>query len=472
MTTTLQNGTKIPDKYSRDWYADLSTNWNLLDNLIGQFASGTFQHDVIPSTTNTYKLGSSTNIWDAVYGNAYYLGTTPFGDIVTHNASEFAATGDLAAAVQQIGTNTGDIATKAADSAVVHLAGAETITGDKTWTGLNTFQYTVVFKDAAAVSAGGYGVGLGFFDYAGNRYGYIQPHIMSDGTKNIVFGNSASGYLEFASYLIPYANNVIGLGTSANAWAAIYAQSYYYGGTEFSDKFWTADTVQSFTASKHLKAYNLKVGQGESYGRTGYSLVWTDKNDVPVGYIESFKNANAARTVLRIRAGDYYTNGTPDSEGTQVIASLRVGTLANSTRVIEAEADAVYPATNNATDLGTSSNKWKTLNGINPGALSFPRTGTTANTDYIDVSGGIDLTTTSVQTLTASATGWLCLSFAYNKVTSCQLSAGNYRTQTGPLGTSGYVGCCIPVTEGQTVNIRVDATALYSARIYLCQGNV
>lgn len=134
--------------------------------------------------------------------------------------------------------------------------------------------------------------------------------------------------------------------------------------------------------------------------------------------------------------------------------------------------NAIKPVTNNATDLGTSTAKWKTLNGINPGALSFPKAGNTANTDYIDISSGIDLTTTANQTYTAAATGWICLSFAYNKVTSCQLSAGNYLAQTGSLGTSGYVGCCIPVTEGQTVNIRVDATAIYGARLYLCQGNV
>ena len=129
--------------------------------------------------------------------------------------------GITSAAVQQISTNTGAIATKAADSAVVHLAGTETISGAKTWTGNNNYEVTINMKDAAAVSAGGYGVGLNFFDYAGNRYGYIQPHITSGGTKNIVFGNSASGYLEFATPLVPYANNIVNLGTSDNKWKTL-----------------------------------------------------------------------------------------------------------------------------------------------------------------------------------------------------------------------------------------------------------
>ena len=412
MTTTLQNGTKIPDKYSRDWYADLSNNWNLLDSLIGQVASGTFQHDVIPSTTGTYKLGSSTNVWDAVYGNAYFLGTTPFGDIVTHNASEFAATSAIPTKTSDLDNDSGYISNTAD---CVHLAGAETITGDKTFTG-------------AVV------------------------------THNIT----------------PETDNTYSLGSSTLAWSAVYANTYYYGGTEFSDKFWTADTVQSFTVSKHLRAYNLKVGQGETYGRTGYSLVWTDKNDVPVGYIDSFKNANAARTVLRIQAGDYYTSGTPDSEGTQVIASLRVGTLANSTRVIEAGVDAVYPTTNNATDLGTSSNKWKTLNGINPGMLSFP-----ANS-YVDIdtTGWTAGGTNRVQINGADPTypGWLFVRLSNIAPATDYCLIRLFGTGIGDMSICGahsdkHIMVFAPVPANTAVRVYCSVLPAY-CRYYPCLGNV
>lgn len=45
--------------------------------------------DLLPSGNNTYNIGESGNAWNNVYANSYYLGTTAFGDIVTHNASEF-----------------------------------------------------------------------------------------------------------------------------------------------------------------------------------------------------------------------------------------------------------------------------------------------------------------------------------------------------------------------------------------------
>ena len=45
--------------------------------------------DFIPYSNDGYTLGTSSSIWKECYSNAYYLGSTAFGDIVTHNASEF-----------------------------------------------------------------------------------------------------------------------------------------------------------------------------------------------------------------------------------------------------------------------------------------------------------------------------------------------------------------------------------------------
>ena len=42
-----------------------------------------------PESNNSVDIGSTTNIFKNIYCNNYYKGTTAFGDIVTHNASEF-----------------------------------------------------------------------------------------------------------------------------------------------------------------------------------------------------------------------------------------------------------------------------------------------------------------------------------------------------------------------------------------------
>ena len=46
-----------------------------------------------PTTNNVMQLGDNTMAWKNIHSNAYYLGNTAFGDIVTHNASEFAQVG-------------------------------------------------------------------------------------------------------------------------------------------------------------------------------------------------------------------------------------------------------------------------------------------------------------------------------------------------------------------------------------------
>jgi len=72
--------------------------------LVFSFNNRADTKSIYPVITETYNLGTSTNKWKAVYSNAYYLGSTAFGDIVTYNAAEFVPrsggavmTGDLLA---------------------------------------------------------------------------------------------------------------------------------------------------------------------------------------------------------------------------------------------------------------------------------------------------------------------------------------------------------------------------------------
>lgn len=53
------------------------------------YCDGGWENNLIPDATNARTLGTSSLAWKSVYAQNYYLGTTAFGDIVTHNASEF-----------------------------------------------------------------------------------------------------------------------------------------------------------------------------------------------------------------------------------------------------------------------------------------------------------------------------------------------------------------------------------------------
>ena len=61
------------------------------------FAGTTTTYDVIPAATDTYDLGSTTKEYNNAYIKALTVNGTAAGDILTHNASEFASVNSLAA---------------------------------------------------------------------------------------------------------------------------------------------------------------------------------------------------------------------------------------------------------------------------------------------------------------------------------------------------------------------------------------
>lgn len=70
--------------------------------LTGWDSDGVPQTYWLSSTSGKGSLGTATNVWNKVYANSYYLGTTAFGDIVTHNASEFLASNGKAVEANKV----------------------------------------------------------------------------------------------------------------------------------------------------------------------------------------------------------------------------------------------------------------------------------------------------------------------------------------------------------------------------------
>ena len=285
------------------------------------------------------------------------------------------------------------------------------------------------------------------------------------------------------SDFIPSANNTYDLGSSSYQWNNAYAKSYYYNGTEFQSKFATLDTVQTFSVRKdlknywHLMAVNLTAGAGETYSRTGYSFIYTDKNDITMGDVTLYKQSRAARTYLRLQAGDYYTNGVPDASGTLVQSELRIGTLANSTRMIECATDAVYSTTDAATDLGTSDKRWKSFNGLNPGVLSFPKLQSASQELDISAQGlNWDLTGQTENSYTPLLDGWLqlrCEDVDGDYLFACWQNFRQSIFGRGLLSRISYgLAMTIPVRKNVAVTIICKATSNMSAIFTPCLGNV
>ena len=283
--------------------------------------------------------------------------------------------GVTAAAVQQIGTNADNISglqtavsSKAADSEVVHLAGAETITGNKTWTGLNTFSGSTTFIGTGKV---------------------IKGLDTVDITQTAYSENISQGYFNYQD-----------------------AVTRYFGG----------------------------------FGHR----VETDGTSVFI-----FDNSN-------------FTTG-----GAQGVVTLR----------FEYKKDFTYSLCCGGANLGNTTRKWKTLNGINPGALSIPNVSASSR---VDISGNMVPDSNLNITFTPQIYGWVYVDFnvASATITSgtvmyVQIKDNNLANTTfavnfiRPEG-SNHIFVWTPVWANRQIIIQVNFSgfSVNKAYIYPCLGNV
>lgn len=379
-----------------------------------QFANSSIKNGLTPYTTDAYNIGSATNQWLRLFAKFYYYNGTAWG----------------------------------LDQA-------------NTWSGYNTFTNYITSQESAAIPAGGYGKGIAFRDYQNNRFGYIQPHLTSDSAKRLLIGVD-SGDIASNSNIIPNADNSVNLGSSTNKWSSVYAQTYYYNGTEFQSKFVTTDTIQTINASKtinsafpylYIKNPNKEKGVAPSDRQWG-RLNFTDKNNATIAGMEHSIYSNGV-SQLAISINNLYSNGTLNPSGTLESCAITLELSSSGEKSIVSGANA-------STDLGTSTNKWKTLNGINPGALSLPSSTYTGTTAIVEI----------------DRTGWVYDGTAnsYSPPVDCWLSISNggsiivWGVNTA-FGMKATDNIAIPLRQGETYNVTLTRSPDF-CRIYPCLGNV
>ena len=135
----------------------------------------------------------------------------------------------------------------------------------------------------------------------------------------------------------------------------------------------------------------------------------------------------------------------------------------------------LIPYNTNDIDLGTTSRKWKSFNGLNPGALSLPDLD-----NGIDISGYI--TINSHNEYTPTVDGWISVTIKRTipagAVALFIYQGGicnSYFGSTSLPNESEFAGMAsIPVKAGIVVNIDAKGadTYIYSAKFYPCTGNV
>ena len=227
------------------------------------------------------------------------------------------------------------------------------------------------------------------------------------------------------SDFIPSANNSYNLGSSSYQWNNLYAKNYYYNGTP-----WGLDKENVWTQIQEIRAASESTGLYFSsyHGQVEYNTCGTSnyKNYNCFLKLSSNRYDNTIGIYRSVgRLGDTEAGATLHDIDTSFayydihIAAKYMQIMQNTQFINNDTVNQVIPSVTNTTDLGTSDNKWKTLNGINPGALSIFNP--SASYDPIDIPTSWDTLGASWNTLSVSnlGDGWLCIT--YN---NC--SAGDY----------------------------------------------
>ena len=366
----------------------------------------------------------------------------------------------------------------AQDSDVVHKSGDETIGGVKTFSDnistkkiiSNVAQLQINARsnaDSVAIIAGADA------SDGGGLWLYGKNSGVSSDCRLQIYNTTKSRYERVdlvGSQFLPSPSGEIDCGGTSNKWKSVYATNYYYGSsdTEFSDKFVTTDTAQTIGQNKTFTGVIII-----NHARGGiFQLTCPDLDntiDVTGNWAEfiSFNSVDGGQTVASKGAVGLrqFKNGKNFAlllvEGSE---TLYFGSKSNSDST-----KALYPANSGICDLGTSTNKWKTFNGLNPSSLSLPDL-----SNGIDISSYITIGDTDNNYYTPPANGWIWIKAIGNGLAITQGDFGitaNYVAHTGT--GEKWVEANLLVTKDIQATIRCrNITGIVGAKFYPCQGNV
>ena len=437
MGQTLTHGIYLPDEGERNCYNGLAANWSILDGAVGTIAEHTSQIAGKAPASHTHTkaditdLFNSANTWSESqtyakainYKTSYVLGNLP-GNAAGQQAFKI---------LESTGT---DFICDIASFQNTLATGLRFTTKNKM--DANGFSPSGTIKAAY----------LHFLQNAENK-GYLQW----DGyTKNNV---------------IPLTTNTYDLGSSSYQWNNLYAKNYYYNGVAWGlDKanVWTAWQTQEHATEPliRLRRSNLQIGDPiPASQQTIGTIPFADKNNLNLGLIACRDNTNGDTYLTLIARQRYDSNGRANN-GTQYESRIDLGVDSSHNLYLR-------PNSNGQINLGTSTNKWKTLNGINPGALSLPDI---SDADPISTNNWVGDNSSSNQ-YTPTENGWIYFRIegANKNITIRYGGAGGDAPSITSESTISHLSVFFPVRSGVTMYIFFNGT-MVKAFFYPCLGNV
>jgi len=297
-----------------------------------------------------------------------------------------------------------------------------------------------------------------------------------------VAGNKEFTGTTTAHDLVPSATDTYNFGSSTAQWNNAYIKSLTINGTQFlPSDYMTLNTIQTVTSAKYytnyqdINSYRLRIkNSAQEKGVIPEFNLWNgfvfcDKNNETMFSIEQGMMTNG---VIQLTF-----NGRANDNDTTYTTFLRYINNSDLTTNVVNIID-LMPFGNGTRKLGDTNAKWKTFNGINPGALSLPGTSVNVDTTNWVLDGS------NVNIFTPTSDGWLGIQVTdtvYDQMHYIfvgRTGGGNTYYQQNTLSPINalwdniYHGCVfIPVIKGISYHIRCICSSIKAA-FYPCQGNV
>lgn len=235
---------------------------------------------------------------------------------------------------------------------------------------------------------------------------------------------------------------------------------------------WTDTNTYTVTGDVPIKITNNKDATNPSATEMK-DIRFSDVNGKIIGGVRHSLESDGT-SKIHLYSRSYSLNGSSNSNhGLLIINNKQTGI-----REVQSESNLI-PSADNTYNLGTSTNKWKTLNGINPGALSLPRN---ANSTSFNIDTTNWTTDGSIIAYTPLLDGWIYINVRNDDTNGDSFiifddGVSGFGTSVfGNKGLSnvgvGLLCLMMPVNKNNGINIRIKSPGIISARLYPCNGNV
>ena len=411
-STVLPNGIIVPEKFSRDWYADLYHNWQELDNLLGGGTpkDGTLTIQKNGTTVGTFSANQATDETINIEVPDVNNGTLT---------------------IQQNGTTVDSFSANSSSDKTVNIQCVD-LTNNQTVGGNKEFTGTTTAHDLVPSATETYNFGSPSYQW---NNAYIKSLTINGVACGDILTHNVSEFVDVTT-----AQTVGGQKIFTHGTTGLGRDSYHFASNPY--------------------------GKNTPPNNTSFQYVWFGGNTASQGFANSWYGGYLEQCMG--------TDGT--ARGRWLIRDTSESPVALEL-FVSGDNKQVRPLWNNITDLGSSTNKWKSFNGINPGALSLPNM---INVISLDTTS-FDVTSTTIGTFASTVDGWAILSMSQkNKPFGIWIIYGSYRATFQSVNNQGdyMIFALIPVRANINMNIYCTADDIDSTRkvdwlrLLPCQGNV